>query len=255
MMVKENMKKVKMQSRNVLIFMFAFLVSSCLKETAVPIESAFTIETSEDKTSPVTIQLKNESYGAEEYEWTFEDAQGKGLTPASDEIAEDMKFGTSFDLSTIKDDKVRENLERLSKKSDDELFKNLINLAEWVSRGDLEGNNKRMIAEWQKKVYQTSADHYTDSRLTDAVFKEETTLSLISVVKRLLHEALRVVNGDISRLSLNNYIRQFKIKRPKFPFSSDILHGLTFALNDTWGFKVTLLNYQYDATTKNIGLN
>lgn len=52
--------------------MFAFLVSSCLKETAVPIESAFTIETSEDKTSPVTIQLKNESYGAEEYEWTFE---------------------------------------------------------------------------------------------------------------------------------------------------------------------------------------
>ena len=66
------MKKVKMQSRNVLIFMFALLVSSCLKETAVPIESAFTIETSEDKTSPVTIQLKNESYGAEEYEWTFE---------------------------------------------------------------------------------------------------------------------------------------------------------------------------------------
>ena len=61
-----------MQSWNVLIFMFAFLVSSCLKETAVPIESAFTIETSEDKTSPVTIQLKNESYGAEEYEWTFE---------------------------------------------------------------------------------------------------------------------------------------------------------------------------------------
>ena len=63
-MIKENMKKVKMQSRNVLIFMFALLVSSCLKETAVPIESAFTIETSEDKTSPVTIQLKNESYTA-----------------------------------------------------------------------------------------------------------------------------------------------------------------------------------------------
>lgn len=71
-MIKENMKKIKMQNRNVLIFMFAFLVSSCLNETAVPIKSAFTIEASEDKTSPVTIQLKNESYGAEEYEWTFE---------------------------------------------------------------------------------------------------------------------------------------------------------------------------------------
>ena len=50
----------------------------CLKETAVPIESAFSIESSEDKTSPVTIQLKNESYGADEYEWTFE-----GGTPSS----------------------------------------------------------------------------------------------------------------------------------------------------------------------------
>lgn len=58
--------------RAVLLFMLTCLVSSCLKETAVPIESAFTIEASEDKTSPVTIQLKNESYGADEYEWTFE---------------------------------------------------------------------------------------------------------------------------------------------------------------------------------------
>ncbi len=71
-MIKENMKKIKMQNRNVLIFMFAFLVSSCLNETAVPIKSAFTIEAPEDKTSPVTIQLKNESYGADEYEWIFE---------------------------------------------------------------------------------------------------------------------------------------------------------------------------------------
>ena len=77
------MKKVKMQSWNVLIFMFAFLVSSCFKETAIPIESAFTIEASADKTSPVTIQLKNESYGAEEYEWTFEGGQPSSSTDKS----------------------------------------------------------------------------------------------------------------------------------------------------------------------------
>ena len=65
---KRNMKKNNLQNRAVLIFMLAFLVSSCLKETAVPIESAFSIESSEDKTSPLTIQLKNESYGADEYE-------------------------------------------------------------------------------------------------------------------------------------------------------------------------------------------
>ena len=58
--------------RSIVILLFTVLLSSCLKETAVPIESAFSIESSEDKTSPVTIQLKNESYGAEEYEWIFE---------------------------------------------------------------------------------------------------------------------------------------------------------------------------------------
>ena len=57
--------------RSIAVLLFTVLLSSCLKETAVPIESTFTIEASEDKTSPVTIQLKNESYGADEYEWTF----------------------------------------------------------------------------------------------------------------------------------------------------------------------------------------
>lgn len=68
------MKKINMKNRNALIFMLALLVSSSLKESTVPIESAFTVNASEDKTSPVTIQLKNESYGADEYEWTFEHA-------------------------------------------------------------------------------------------------------------------------------------------------------------------------------------
>jgi len=66
------MKKNNMLSRVIRLLLLTCLVSSCLKETAVPIESAFTIEASEDKTSPVTIQLKNESYGADEYEWTCE---------------------------------------------------------------------------------------------------------------------------------------------------------------------------------------
>ena len=57
-----------MLSRVIRLLLLTCLVSSCLKETAVPIESAFTIEASEDKTSPVTIQLKNESYGADAYE-------------------------------------------------------------------------------------------------------------------------------------------------------------------------------------------
>lgn len=67
-----NLENRNVPYRSIAILLFTVLLSSCLKETAVPIESAFIIETSEDKTSPVTIQLKNESYGADEYEWTFE---------------------------------------------------------------------------------------------------------------------------------------------------------------------------------------
>ena len=73
-----NLENFDIPFRSIVILLFTVLLSSCLKETAVPIESAFSIESSEDKTSPVTIQLKNESYGADEYEWTFE-----GGTPSS----------------------------------------------------------------------------------------------------------------------------------------------------------------------------
>ena len=48
------------------------LFSSCLKENAIPIRSSFSIEVAEDKTAPVIIKLQNDSYGADEYEWTFE---------------------------------------------------------------------------------------------------------------------------------------------------------------------------------------
>jgi len=77
------MKKNNMLSRVIRLLLLTCLVSSCLKETAVPIESAFAIEASEDKTSPITIQLKNESYGADEYEWTLEKGQPSSSTDKS----------------------------------------------------------------------------------------------------------------------------------------------------------------------------
>ncbi len=66
------MKKIQMNDRTILVSLLSLLLSSCLKETAIPISSSFSIEVAEDKTSPVIVQLKNESYGADEYEWTFE---------------------------------------------------------------------------------------------------------------------------------------------------------------------------------------
>ena len=62
-----------MKYRSIIIAgLLIILFSSCLHEQSVPIASSFSIEVAEDKTSPVVVQLKNESYGADEYEWTFE---------------------------------------------------------------------------------------------------------------------------------------------------------------------------------------
>ena len=70
--------------RSIVVLLFTVLLSPCLKETAVPIESTFTIDASEDKTSPVTIQLKNGSYGTDEYDLqvvflTLEKAEHRNL--------------------------------------------------------------------------------------------------------------------------------------------------------------------------------
>ena len=57
---------------SIAILLFTVLLSSCLHEQSAPTASSFSIEVAEDKTSPVIVQLKNESYGADEYVWTFE---------------------------------------------------------------------------------------------------------------------------------------------------------------------------------------
>ena len=57
---------------SIAILLFTVLLSSCLNETAISISSSFSIEVAEDKTPPIVVQLKNESYGADEYVWTFE---------------------------------------------------------------------------------------------------------------------------------------------------------------------------------------
>ena len=82
------------------ILLLTVLLSSCLKETAIPISSSFSIEVAEDKTSPIVVQLKNESYGADEYEWTFEGGSPSsrltGATrPRDDQGAPLTEYGAS----------------------------------------------------------------------------------------------------------------------------------------------------------------
>ena len=54
-----NFKNRNIPYRLIAILFFTTLLSSCLKETAVPIKSVFSIESSEGETLPVMIQLKH----------------------------------------------------------------------------------------------------------------------------------------------------------------------------------------------------
>ena len=86
---------------SIAILLFTVLLSSCLKETAIPISSSFSIEVAEDKTAPVIIKLQNDSYGADEYEWTFE-----GGSPSSSRRSSQVPWlyfddDPEFDLSHI----------------------------------------------------------------------------------------------------------------------------------------------------------
>ena len=53
-----NFKNRNIPYRLIAILFFTILLSSCLKETAVPIESAFTVNASEDNTSPLFVELR-----------------------------------------------------------------------------------------------------------------------------------------------------------------------------------------------------
>jgi len=89
-----------MKYRSIIIAgLLIILFSSCLHEQSVPISSSFSIEVAEDKTSPVFVQLKNESYGADEYEWTFEGGEPSSSTgttrPRDDQGAALTEYGAS----------------------------------------------------------------------------------------------------------------------------------------------------------------
>ena len=84
---------------SIAILLFTVLLSSCLKETAIPISSSFSIEVAEDKTAPVIIKLQNDSYGADEYEWIFEGGSPsyyRGVYPFNEVYLEAPKKATKL---------------------------------------------------------------------------------------------------------------------------------------------------------------
>ena len=191
-------------------------------------------------------------YGVKEdrNKYEFEDANGRGLTPPSTIVAEDMRYSSSFDLNTIEEPTVRINLLRLDEETDEQLFARMKNLAEWVSQGKLEANNINLIDTWRQQKLSNPQQYYSDDRLTDAVFDASVTQDFVDQIKEIISNSIRSASGDLGKVSMkstpNSKRNKVELKRPTFSSKIDLINGLTFALNDTWGFRITLKSYSCD---------
>ena len=91
--------------------------------------------------------------------------------------------------------------------------------------------------------------YYTDERLSKAVFDSKAVTQLLKNIRTTVIRQLREGENQLDRVDLRSEdVALFR--RPAFSIGVDRGAGLTFALNDTWGFKVTLLEYQYDTTKR-----
>ena len=99
------MKKCNTLYHSITMLFFTTLLSSCLKETAVSIESAFSIESSEDKTSPVTIHLRNEGYGAHRGRFAFPKRSDGTMFPFQNRPlrGDETDYVEFYDLVVLKD--------------------------------------------------------------------------------------------------------------------------------------------------------
>ena len=203
----------------------------------------------------VLIQTKTyEGFGlkSERDIYEYQDANGNGLTrhKPTDPIAEDMHYGSAgvhtdnFKLSQIKDKDVLENIQELNQYPTEYLFALFKNLIEWTSKGDLETNNLQMVNSMRYGTKQ-----YQDPILTKAVFNHENTKKFVENITNTFIEIISNNEGN-----LNNVIfkKPDKLRRPSFSTLNDRMEGLTIALNDTWGFRVTITKYSYHPQTKDV---
>gem|GEM_PF-981203 len=161
---------------------------------------------------------------------------------------------TSRDYNADKKaDKLIEKVKKFSKKTDVELFKIFNNEAEYVSRGKLEDNIKRMIAKMQRN----EGGEYSHIDLTNSVIEHENTIKFINEVKNYVVKYLKKNSSDISKLKIQDdgtgviyedmvdskKPKDKQVNKPRFNNYSDTLSGIQIAINDIWAFQIYLSKY------------
>jgi len=118
------------------------------------------------------------------------------------------------------------------------LFQVFRNMARNFSMGDLETNILAMIDRFEANTGGT----YSNLTLTDAVRRHASTGRFIEDIRKQLAAALNTHKGDISKFAAP---RELKLSgHPYFNELTDVVGGLTIAINDTWAYDVILEEYR-----------
>ncbi len=152
-------------------------------------------------------------------------------------VANDMKYG-DYTQAQIENLGFTFKIYDLDKVPAEALFFDLRLMSKALfAKGDLEDNIGRMIDRFQSNTGGT----YSDPSLTRAAREHASTRRFEGQIRSGLADAIKKHKGDISKLTKNLDVRL--IGRPVFNTNSDILDGLTIAINDTWAYKVAITEY------------
>lgn len=133
----------------------------------------------------------------------------------------------------------------MGSQTDNELFHAMESMCTSLfAQGDLEGNIKRMIAKFKDKGlrrttnYNTERDAYSDPVLTKAVLGHQSMKDFVEEAKENSKAAL--ITAALDPLAAKAFTMRSRIV---FHDKSDILGGLTIAINDTWAYDIDLVDY------------
>ena len=120
------------------------------------------------------------------------------------------------------------------------------------STGKMENVIKNMILHFKEG----SGSDYSNATLTQEAYKHKSTQKYINdikgeVIRRLKNNGGNIYDlefteeGNKSGKSIYNWAQQ-NVSYPRFHENSDIIHGLTICVNDTWGNTVEVKDYNFD---------
>jgi hypothetical protein len=131
------------------------------------------------------------------------------------------------------------NMGDIGSKSDNELFRNMRELFDWVTQGDMKKVGREMIDRFRSNV----GGEYTSPILNREVAKDNDFNVFARNTARDIQNEIRRVGGNLDRA------RRITINPPNFSDFRDKKNGLGITIHDVWSAKVDISNYKFNAQT------